>query len=73
MYLLNRCGYRFNKNDSHLKVKEHSNAKCHFKMFGNIHLITNYKEIKDTHHFRHFSLSRKRDIDFGNQGVMHMN
>ena len=53
---------------------EHAIGKSLFEIFVNLHLIINKKEIKN--YFPHFSLSRKlvqlsrkQDIDFGNQGV----
>ena len=55
---------------------EHTIGKSIFEMFVNLHLIINNKEIKKTPIISHtFSLavsctlSRKQDIDFGNQGV----
>ena len=54
---------------------EHTIGKSIFEMFVNLHLIINNKEIKNAHYFSHFplaascTLSRKQDIDFGNQGV----
>ena len=54
---------------------EHTIGKSLFEMFVNLHLIINNKEIKTpiiSHTFPlavSCTLSRKQDIDFGNQGV----
>ena len=54
---------------------EHTIGKNLFEMFGNLHLIINNKEKKTpiiSHTFPlavSCTLSRKQDIDFGNQGV----